>query len=303
MDAFRGKDDLSDVPDEARSAVENMKIEKQQRLDDANSAWMQDPTELDFSPLFESLSNVVRRTRFKDKSKLGAKQQKSIDQLVEIVLDWSSDTTYHTPAGLDALKQKIGELEVHPDHSRALSAKTELYNKVKGLIVDQVPRYARAMEDYEKATKLEKQIEKTFSLSRNAADEGIIKKFMSSMRNNADTNYGKRLELARTVDKNLPFGSPKLTTRLAGETLGTWVPRGLTSNVLAGANLASPSFSNLALIPQVPYFSGAGAYGLGVGSRLGRNLANATGLSPSRARNISRLAFQSGRSKGLLDEQ
>ena len=302
--AWRGDDILDDLPDVAREGVATMKQKKMDKLQDANQAWLSDPTRLDFSPLVEDWSRLVNQNKYRGKWIIENQELAVFKKLRTALEEWADDPSAHTPAGLDALKRRIGNVGVPEgeDFSRALEARTSLYNTAKDLIVDQIPDYARAMDEYADASKLENQINRTFSLRQNAMDETIKKKFLASIREGADTNYGKRLELAEKLEKNLPSTEPPMTSRIAGEALSDWTPRGLKSTAMLGANLMTPGFSYYSLPFQSPKIAGGAAYGLGAGARLGRNLASGLNLTPSRARNIGRYLYQGGRAKGLLDE-
>jgi hypothetical protein len=53
-----------------------------------------------------------------------------------------------------------------------------------------------------------------------------MRKLQSLMRNNANTNYGNRLDLAGRLEAS---GGREIMPALAGQALNTWTPRGLQS--------------------------------------------------------------------------
>jgi hypothetical protein len=86
-------------------------------------------------------------------------------------------------------------------------------------------------------------------------------------RNNANTNYGYRLELAKALQDQ---GGQDLMPALAGQALSSFTPRGLAGQG-AGIGAALTTLSNpmaAAVLPLTsPRLVGMGAYGLGRATR------------------------------------
>ena len=160
---------------------------------------------------------------------------KNMSEQINSVLDeWREldPTEFHTAEGFDALKQSIGDLadtaEIgSPSHKMA----TDVVRGIKEQIVEQAPEYASVMGAYAEAADLIKEIERTLSLNATATVDTQIRKLMSVLRNNATTNYGRRLALAEMLQS---VGADNLMEMLAGQMLTDVVPRGL-QRAVAGA--------------------------------------------------------------------
>jgi hypothetical protein len=70
------------------------------------------------------------------------------------------------------------------------------------------------------------------------------------MRNNVNTNFGKREDLAQTLTQN---GAPQLMESLAGQSMNAWTPRGL--NKLISGGLAGSAYFNPAIAAALPLTS------------------------------------------------
>ena len=177
-----------------------------------------------------------------------------------------SQSRYHTPEGIDALKQKLGGILEGVDFKEktANMVGKQVYNKVKDTINTQAPKYAEVMKDYSEASDLIREIERSLSLgpAGKASADTAMRKLQSLTRNNVNTNYGNRLELAKQLEQ---AGMP-IMGALAGQSMNTLMPRGLAGlgglGTLGASYLANP-YALGALPFQSPMAVGAGAYGAG----------------------------------------
>jgi hypothetical protein len=93
------------------------------------------------------------------------------------------------------------------------------------------------MADYENALNLEREIERSLSLGKGKAQETALKKLQSLTRNNVNTDYGFRQELA---NKLMNQGGVDLMPAISGQALNSWTPRGLVGQGLdVGAGLGA----------------------------------------------------------------
>ena len=141
--------------------------------------------------------------KFGKKWTIGKDQVSKIKELEDVVTEWRIEPSLHTPMGLDALKRRIDA--IYPDspmHSQVQRAVTQTRKAVKDAIVDQSPKYAETMKAYESALNTEKEIERALSLGSKAAEDTAIRKLQSLTRNNANTNYGHRINLAKELEAN-----------------------------------------------------------------------------------------------------
>lgn len=295
---------LDDVVSEAKAALGNMRSERGAQYRAGMAGVKADQTVLDLAPVEEAIKKVEGVKKFKDidLSESTAGVRGKINAIIE---EWRSKdpVEYHTPEGFDALKQKIGDVRDSTDFGTpARSIADQAYNAVKAEIVKQAPDYAKVMKGYEEASGKLREIEKGLSLGEKASSDTALRKLQSVMRNNANTNYGNRVRMADELAKS---GSPDLMEALAGQSLSSWVPRGIggkiTPTMTAGLGYLNPAI--LAALPfQSPRLMGESAYALGaVGRgvektqlpRLARELASR--LGPEGARAALAGSYQTGR--------
>lgn len=240
---------------------------------------------------------------------LSGNAQRKLKELDGIIKEWRLNPKAHTIEGLDALKRRI-DAEYPPglkvgDEGRLVS---DVRNQVKDIIVKDSPDYAKVMNAYEEAIKLEQQLMDELSLSKRANVGTTLRKLQSVMRNNVNTNFGNRLEALKLLDT----ADGNLMAKLAGQSLNTLTPRGLQSLVpstalLGGSIAASGGLNPLAVLPSLiagsPRLMGEAAYYSGVASRpfaAGRNAMNKL-PSPIRSAIKPSNIFRSSRAVGLLD--
>jgi len=184
-----------------------------------------------------------------------------------VVDEWKTldPAQFHTPEGLDALKQKLGGiLEGIPfEEKTARTAANKVYNATKSEIEAQAPTYAKVMKGYQAASDQISEIERALSLGKKASNDTAMRKLQSLMRNNVQTNYGNRLTLANALEDK---GGVDLLPSLAGQALSSVTPRSLSGQIGAGAtmfNAMSNPLSLAALPLQSPRLVGSLAYGAG----------------------------------------
>ena len=300
---MRGTAEMTDVLGQAKSALQQMRRDR----GDAYRAGMvditNDRTVLDFSKVEDVVLDAIDIGEFKGAAK-SPSTVKTVNKMVTAVDDWGkrgqrNPADFFTPEGMDALKQRIGDIRdsTKPGKPARLVA-DRVYHKIKDLIKEQAPAYAEVMADYEKASTLTKEIERAFSLGEKAMADTAMRKLQSLTRNNASTNYGNRLTLARELEQ---AGATTFLPSLSGQALSSTTPRGL-GNVVAGGTIAGGVLdpSVLALLPfQSPRLMGEAAYYGGKGGRLASKLAGTpiTGLGARMG------ALQSGRLQRLLEGQ
>jgi hypothetical protein len=183
---------------------------------------------------------------------------------------------------LDALKQRLDA--VYPDspvHNQAQRVITTVRNAVKDTIVKQSPEYAATMKAYEEAITLEKEIARTLSLGDKASADTALRKLTSLGRNNVNTNYGYRLDLAKALEQQ---GGRDLMPAIAGQTMSSWTPRGLTGQLGAPATAGAALLGNPAMALALPFMSprlvGEGSYRAGQLANLLQTGANKTAALP-----------------------
>lgn len=264
-DNMRGKVDMTDVLDDAKAALDNMRIAKNEAYNSGMLDIRGDKSILGFDGIDKALKTGFNRVSFKGKV-VDQKASGYLDEVMNAVDEWKSlnPGEFHTPSGMDALKQKIGAtLESVPfEQKNARAIIGEIYNSVKNEITKQAPKYAEVMRDYSKSSELIGEIQKSLVGGKRASADTAMRKLQSLMRNNVNTNYGNRLNLARELETQ---GGKGILPAIAGQAVNEWMPRGLARMGQAGIGIGSwfnPAMALLAPLTS-PRLMGEAAYGLG----------------------------------------
>lgn len=267
-----GRVDPTDVLNAAKENVAELGRQRQ-AVYKANMASIKgDKSILSFDGIDKAVDAALSKVSFKGKITKEAAAQK-LAEVQQKINDWKNldPAEFHTPEGLDQLKQSIGEtLEGIPfESSQQRMIVGDVYNAVKNEITKQAPTYAKTMKAYSEATDQIKEIEKALSLGKKASIDTAMRKLQSLMRNNVQTNYGQRLNLARQLEE---AGGRQLMPALAGQALSDFTPRGIQRATSVPTSLGAFSVGGLpAAIAygavSSPKLMGGAAYGAGVGAR------------------------------------
>jgi len=297
---------MTDVLDMARQNLANMNAQKQADYRSGMVNIKNDKTVLDFGGIDTALSNAQKRTQFKGvvTKKQAAKELSDVKTLID---DWKArdPAEFHTPEGLDALKQQVGDvLESIPYEQKNARASVKIvYDSIKSEINKQAPTYAKVMKEYSDTSELVREIEGALNLGQKSRADTAIRKLQSLMRKNVNTNFGQRVELGKELSK---YGED-IFPALAGQSLAEITPLGLqraTSiptalgafSVGGGASGFGIPLAAASLLSSSPRLMGEAAYGTGL---LGRAGAAAEQVMPlafdPRTYN---LMYQAGRIKG-----
>ena len=194
-------------------------------------------------------------------------------------------TGLNTAEDMDVLKQTIGDVRDSYQFGTPEKRMTsQLYGAIRQTIIDQSPKYGRVMEGYQQASDLLNELEKTFSLplnERKVAVDTTLRKIQSTLRDNVNTSFGRRRELAQYFVDN---GAPTLLAKIAGQSLRPWSARGLGKlgtelglaivgglGGLATGSLTGGILTGAAIMPFMsPNLMGSAAFRLGQAGRLGQ---------------------------------
>jgi hypothetical protein len=284
---MRGEVPITQVLDDAKANLSQMNLDKQAAYRSGMINIANDKTVLDFSGIDKALQDAEKYSQFKGKV-VNKPANDILTSIQTIVDDWkqSNPTDFHTPEGLDKLKQTVwGEIEKLPKESKtAFSAGKEIYNAIKNEISSQAPEYSKVMKEYTDASELTHEIERALSLGNKASADTALRKLQSLTRNNVTTNYGGRQALAQQLSD---LGGNELMPALAGQAMSSTAPRNLAGQGGAvGAGLAA--FSNPWTLAAMPFMSprlmGEAAYGAGqfaapIQNALAPTIANAQRLA------------------------
>ena len=276
---MRGNVPMTDVLDAAKADLSVMQKMKSAEYN-SNMASVRGSKEvIDFSGINKSLADAKAKVMYGSQVK-NPQAAQALSSIQKEIGDWNKldPAQYHTPEGMDALKQKIGGIvESIPFEAKtARMVGNDVYNSVKSEITKQAPEYAKTMKDYVAASDQIKEIERALSLGQKSSVDTAMRKLQSLMRNNVNTNYGNRQALARQLEQ---MGGKDLMPALAGQALNSPTPRGLQSLGTTGAIGATAALGNpsaLGLIPlQSPRLVGEAALAAGKVARASRVGADA----------------------------
>jgi hypothetical protein len=263
--AMRGKTEMADVLNDVRANLDEMGKQKAQVYREGMAKVSGDKSVLSFDGIDSAMKSAHEMATFKGVIK-NVNAAKKLQEVYDTIGRWKklNPEEYHTPEGLDALKQNIGGiLESIPfEEKTARNAVGNIYNSVKTEISKQAPTYAKTMKGYSDATETIREIERALSAGKQASADTSMRKLQSLMRNNASTNYGNRLDLAKKMEHQ---GGKEIMPALAGQSLNTITPRGLGGAVAGGLGLGGYAMGGAPLaVPilaaQSPRLMGEAAY-------------------------------------------
>ena len=278
---LRATVDYQEVVGDALDGLRELRAVRNAEYNAGKYDLSQDQTIMDFSQIDAALIQAVDNNTFKGRP-TNAKTAKALKELDDVISEWRllEPSEFHTPEGMDALKQEIGSLIDWKENPKAYNlAAQAMYDKVGGAIRKQAPQYDKIMKDYSEASKLIMEIEKSLSLNKKSTADNALRKLTSVMRNNVNTNFGARLSSAEALQA--ASGVP-LMSKLAGQAMSSKTPRGLTGTaggvalpVLASYYSGSPL--PLALLPaQSPRIVGEAVHAGGRLAAGGTNTARMT---------------------------
>ena len=280
IDNLRGNVPITDVLDAAKANLANMQKAKSAQYRSGMVDVSNDKTVLAFDGIDDAVTKAADVTGFKGqvKNKAADKVRREIEDTIN---EWKglNPDEYHTPEGFDALKQRVsGIVEAIPfEEKTARMVGGDIYRAIGGSITKQAPTYSKVMKDYSASSAEIAEIERALSLGNKASVDTAVRKLQSLTRNNVNTNFGNRLDLANTLANK---GGNELMPALSGQALNSWTPRGLGSAVggglglggyaVGGAGLAAPI-----LAVQSPRLMGEAAFAVGKAAKVGNKLTNA----------------------------
>jgi hypothetical protein len=306
---MRGVAPIEDVVTDAKTAMERMRQDRATAYRSGMAGVKADPTIIDFKPIDDALAKVAEVGTYKGQA-IKPVAVGAMDEIRATINEWKAldPAEFHTPEGLDALKQKIGSIGDSYDPMTQKQARIiadQAYSAIKSEIVKQAPQYADVMKGYEQASELLRDIEKTLSVNPKANVDTTVRKLQSIMRNNVTTTYGRRADLAGELAAR---GAPELMPRLAGQALSSAMPRGIQGALAVptaiGTGVASPALLPLLagtsprVVGEAAYYGGKGVGGAQRGGRLAGDLLARGRMTP---RGVGAGAYQAGRLQNELN--
>ena len=301
---LRGQAEFTDVLPIVKSDLQQLNKQKMAEYKANMAAVKADKTVLDFRNIDRSLEEARNLVTYRGTSGAGPRKvinpaaAETLQKIEDAVIDWQNlDADFHTPEGLDKLKQVVGGIvDGIPDKERvAQKVGTQIYNSIKSEIVRQAPIYSQTMKAYTDASEKVNEIERALSLGKRASADTALRKLQSIMRNNVATNYGNRLKLAKELQEK---GGAEFMPALAGQTLSSALPRGLQrattipttggAFALGGGLAAIPALaaSSPRLVGEAAYYAGKAAKGAKIPAREINKLATKFNTTPAEVGNI-----------------
>lgn len=301
---MRGSAPIEEIVADAHNALGNLRNQRGAEYRAGMGGVNSDPAILDLAPIDAAVSKAGSVNNFKGidlSESTGTVRQKIADKIEQ----WRGldPQEYHTTAGFDALKKSIGDIrDSAPYGTPERIIADQAYNAVKDSIVQQAPEYGKTMQDYAKASDQLADIQKTLSLGDKAATDISIRKLQSSMRDNVNTSYGRRTDLANVLMQN---GAPYLMPKIAGQSLSSPTSRGLGKMLMGGelgGGIATAAAGHplmaAAVLPaiamQSPRLVGEAALATGKAARLGQLLAKTVIRKPKSAADAALIADELG---------
>lgn len=308
---MRGQVPVTDLLEQAQGAMQTLKQNRRTAYQQGFQSTQQNPVFLDFKPIEQKFDDAIQSLTVKgvggvSASKVGQKTLDDVAEIKAVIDEWKAKPELHTTEGLDALKRRIDDVYRNDMSNEAKSILTQTRGTIKQTIVKQDKNYAKTMRDYEDALGLERELEKALSLGDKASVDTALRKLQSLGRDNVNTSYAYRKDLADTLRRETGVD---LMPAVAGQSLNTFTPRGIQRVIpsltagsgVTGAALAGPAgaIPLLTLPLQSPRLVGEAVYGAGKASRPVLNLANS---GTPEQRQLAKLLIMKAAQEGARDE-
>jgi len=222
-DNMKGADPQG-ILDDALSNLEELRKGKNAAYQEGMQKLSQSKAKISYNKIDYALAKAKQKA-----GSLDTKTSKVLRQ-VEQMINNAKRQGYNSPVQMDELKRALNEVRMdQPAGSQRQAVIGDIQNTVKELIVKADPEYASTMETYGKAAEAMKELKNTLSLQKNP--DTALRKLLSIMRDNVQTNYGKRASLAEELEA---AGSAKFLPKIAGQELSSMLPRGILGRMLGG---------------------------------------------------------------------
>ena len=265
---MRGEVPITDVLDDARANLETLRQARSAAYRQNMQSVRADQSVLDLAPIEQAVQDSIQNFTFKGQAR-NPQVLRALQSADETVAAWRQldPTEFHTPEGLDALKQQLGALrDSIPIEDRASRAALDnIYNSTKRQIERQAPEYSKAMREYTEASELISEIQRSLLGNERTAADTAMRKLQSLMRNNVNTNYGARLQAAQALESQ---GGRQIMPQLAGQQVNDMIPRGIQRGTgvltaMGGASLAGIPGLTATLAASSPRIVGEAVHGMG----------------------------------------
>ena len=283
---MRGKGDTDEIVEAAQTGLKNMKKARSAAYNQTKEAIKQNGQKLDTKSLRDVYDDV--KSQYVDRGwKASSKEvDKVLDETKKVIADFEKNPRLHDAVGFDTLRQRLSQIKTEAG-SAAETAKRKIVNGIRDKITEIAPEYGKMMKDYSKASKAVDAMEEAFSLTKGS--DTIFNKIKSALRDNVQTNFGRRAALAQRLEE---AGATGLQDMVAGQAARSFMPRGLAQSGLA---LIGGKMGNPAIALMSPRLVGEGVYKAGQLAGLAQK-----GLASVGAKQALDRAIEEGINKGTL---
>lgn len=258
---MRGQGNIQDVVTDAKRAAQKIRNDAMEQYRVAMEGL---PAEkINVNPVVQAIDDEIAANML-NKGVVDETADKFLQKAKEKLLDLTAGTNGAVDVrDVDKIKQAIQSIDVPIESRNALRIKTNITGALKQEIQTAAPTYNAIMKDYATVAGKLKEIDKALSLGGTSSADTAVRKLQSLMREGVETNYGNRLSLAEYLEK---AGGANIKNAVAGQSLSSWMPRGLVARGLAGAqtvaSVTNPA-TGLSLAAAMPRVVGESAYKLG----------------------------------------
>lgn len=294
LENLRGQATPDELLTTVKEGVDKIRLDNSVAYQNAKTGWAADKTPLDFKPIEDAFQKVKDSYTVNGKSKIGAAEQKIVDEIGAVLDEWKNDPSARTALDLDALKQRVDAIYPEsPKHTQAQRAVTDVRNAVKDAIVKQAPDYATAMKNYDTQMNLLRDITKALGTGDKVAKETAISKIMTTLKSSPSAEFRRQL-----IDVLEQQGGVNVMPAIAGQELGQWMPSSGLGRAVAGGGLtAAAALHHPGLAAVLPFTSprlmGETFYKMGQASGAGGRAVNAmANMTPGQAAYAAYVANQ-----------
>jgi hypothetical protein len=250
---MRKKIDMKTVADDANVAFDKMQKKKKKDFVDQKTKLQLDKVKMNIDDVIKGIDDFKSQHTLNNVLDLSDEAVAMLNDIEKIVGEFYANKSLHNAAGVDWLKRRISnKYPLSPKNKDTQTVASTMQKLVKEQIVKQVPDYAKVMEAFETASLLEKQLIQELSLGKTKNASTTLKKLQSIMRDNANTNYGSRLQAFNKLDE---FDEANILEKIAGMELSSWRGRGIQGAVVPSFAGGMALGGNLMALGAVPFAS------------------------------------------------
>ena len=167
IDNMRGKVKSDVVVQDAINVLKGMGDTRLAKYSKDKNLLKLDKTPIDVNKLLDEINKYEKSITFEGFTELGLDATKKLNEVKKLIKEFQGNPALHNAKGLDILKRKIDSsypgISASPDVGMVVS---QIRNIVKKQITNQVPEYAKVMNAYEEAIKLEQQLMKEIGANK-----------------------------------------------------------------------------------------------------------------------------------------